>query len=69
MTNFGVIAYKDLYLELQQNPYVDDSGKFYKAYALDLHKRQYRITWDIVKLETENKDETCDWCTYTVEEL
>ena len=69
MTSFGVVFYGDLLLDLQQNPYVDDSGKFYKAYALDAERRQYRVTWDVIDFNTENEDETCDWSNYRVEEL
>ena len=45
ITSYGIIYYDDQRLDLQQDPYLDDSKRFYKAYALDENNRQYRIIW------------------------
>ena len=45
MNSFGSVYYNDMKLNLQQDPYLDDSKKYYKAYALDEHNRQWRIIW------------------------
>jgi len=44
-TSYGIIYHNDMRLDLQQEPYLDDSKKFYKAYALDENNKQYRIIW------------------------
>jgi len=62
-TSYGIIYYNDMRLDLQQDPYLDDSKKFYKAYALDEHNRQYRITWMMSDVNAKL------WDLYKVEEL
>lgn len=60
-TNSTIVKYKGTELKTIDDPYINDDGTHYNAYAADEKGNEYIITWKITDHETIDESEICNW--------